>query len=71
MGRGLKTFSCSNDFISEKVYFLRLVRVYVGVTMLSAGTQSRFPCFLLVSRVWDNSSGIGPCLTLAEGLCKF
>jgi hypothetical protein len=35
--------------------------------MLSA----RFPCFLLVSRVWDISSGIGPCFPLAGGLCKF
>jgi hypothetical protein len=26
--------------------------------------QDSFPCFLLVSRVWDISSGIGPCLPL-------
>jgi hypothetical protein len=25
----------------------------------------------LVSRVWDISSGIDPCLPLAGGLCKF
>jgi hypothetical protein len=25
----------------------------------------------LVSRVWDISSGIGPCFPLAGGLCKF
>jgi hypothetical protein len=39
--------------------------------MLSAFTSSRFPGFLLVSRVWDISSGIGPCFPLAGGLCKF
>ncbi len=31
-------FRCSNDFISQKVYFLRLVRVYVGLIMLAAFT---------------------------------
>jgi hypothetical protein len=25
----------------------------------------------LVSRIWDISSGIGPCFPLAGGLCKF
>jgi hypothetical protein len=30
-----------------------------------------FPCFLLASRVWEISSGIGPCFPLAGGLCKF
>ncbi len=39
--------------------------------MLAAYTYSRIPCFLLVSRVWDISSGIGPCFPLAGGLCKF
>ena len=47
------------------------MRVYVGLIMLAACTQSRFPCFLLVSRVWDISLGIGPCSPLAGGLCKF
>jgi hypothetical protein len=39
--------------------------------MLAACAQSRFPCFLLVSSVWDISSGIVPCFPLAGGLCKF
>jgi hypothetical protein len=30
-----------------------------------------FPCFLLVSGVWDINLGIDPCFPLAEGLCKF
>jgi hypothetical protein len=34
-------------------------------------TYFRFPCFLLVSRVWYISSGIGPCFPLAGRLCKF
>ncbi len=53
------------------MYFSRSMRVYVGLTMLSASTKFRFPCFLLVSRVWEISSGIGPCFPLAGGLCKF
>jgi hypothetical protein len=32
---------------------------------------ARFPYFLLVSRVWDISSGIVPFFPLAGGLCKF
>jgi hypothetical protein len=39
--------------------------------MLAACTKSRFPCFLWVSKVWDISPGIGPCLPLAGGLFKF
>jgi hypothetical protein len=39
--------------------------------MLLASTYSRFPCFLLVSRVWEISSGFGPCFPLAGGLYKF
>ncbi len=35
-----------------------------------AYTLSRLPCFLLVRRVWDISSGIGPCFPLARGLFK-
>jgi hypothetical protein len=27
-------------------------------------------CFVLVSRVWDISSGTGPCFPLAGGLCR-
>ncbi len=38
--------------------------------MLAACTYSRFPCFLLVSRVWAISSGFDPCFPLAAGLCK-
>ncbi len=44
--------------------------VYVGLKMIVEYTWSRFPCFLLVSRVRDISSGIGPCFPLAGGLCK-
>ena len=46
------------------------MRVCVGVTMLSAWTLHRLSCFLLVSRVSDISSGIGPCLPLAGGFCS-
>ncbi len=59
-------FSCLNDFIPQKVSFSRLMRVYVGLVMLQAYTQSRFPCFLLVCRVWDISSGIDPCFPLLD-----
>ncbi len=31
-----KLFSCSNDFITQKVYFSWLMRLYVGLIMLSA-----------------------------------
>jgi hypothetical protein len=34
-------------------------------------TYPRFLCFLLVSRIWENSSGIGPFFPVAGGLCKF
>ncbi len=60
-------FMYFNDFIKQKVYFSQLMRVYVGLIILEACTQSRFPCFLLVGWV---SSGIGPCFPLAGGLCK-
>jgi len=36
--------------------------------MVAVRTEFKFPCFLLVSRVWNISSGIGPCLQLAGGL---
>ncbi len=38
IGRGhfFKFFRCSNDFISQKVYFLWLMRVYVDLIMLAA-----------------------------------
>ncbi len=39
--------------------------------MLAACTYSMFPCFSLVSRVGNISSGIGPCFPLAGGLYKF
>ncbi len=45
-------------FYNGKVYFSRLMRVFVGLIMLADCSSSRFPCFLLVSRVWDISSGI-------------
>jgi hypothetical protein len=47
------------------------MRVRVGLIMLAAYTKSRFPCFLLVSRVWEISLGITPCFLMAGGLCKF
>jgi hypothetical protein len=56
--------------LSRKKCILRLMRVYIGLIMLAACTYSRFPCFLLVSRVWEISSGIGPCFPLVGGLCK-
>jgi hypothetical protein len=46
-----KFFSCSSDCMIQKMYFPRLIRVCVGVIMLVACTYSRFPCFLLISRV--------------------
>ena len=46
-------FCCPNDFITQKVYFSPLTRVYVGLILLSACTQSRPPCCLLVSSVWE------------------
>ncbi len=54
-GRGpfFKYFSCSINFITQKVHFSRLMRIYVGLMMLSACTSFRFPCFLLVSRIWE------------------
>jgi hypothetical protein len=42
--------------MSKKCISRGYMRVYVGLIMLAA---SRFPCFLLVSGVWDISSGIG------------
>jgi hypothetical protein len=68
-GPFIKLFGCSNDLIPQKVYFPRLTRVYVGLIMLVART--RFPFFLMISRVWDISSDIGTCFPLAGGLCKF
>ncbi len=38
-------FRCSNDFILQKVYFSRLIRVYVGLIMVSC----LFLLFLLVT----------------------
>jgi hypothetical protein len=48
-----------------------LMQVCFGLIILAACTSSRFPCLLLVSRVWDISSGISPFFSLAGGLCKF
>jgi hypothetical protein len=59
-----------NEFRKQEVYFSRLMRVYIGLLMLAMGTYARFPCFLLVSRVRDISSGIGPCFPLAGALSK-
>ncbi len=64
-GHFFKFFGCSNDFIMQKVYCPRLLRVYVCLSMLSACTYYRFPCFLLVSKVWYISSSIGSCFQLA------
>jgi hypothetical protein len=64
-------FRCSSDFLTQKVYFSRLMRVCVGLIMLLASAWSRFLCFLLVSSVWDISLCIGPCFPLAGALCKF
>jgi hypothetical protein len=33
------------DFITQEVYFLRLMRVYIGFIMLVACTKPRLPCF--------------------------
>jgi hypothetical protein len=32
---------------------------------------TQVPCFLLVSRIWQISSGIGPFFPFSGGLCKF
>jgi hypothetical protein len=47
------------------------MHVYVGLKMLVACIKFRFPCFLLVSGVWDLSSGICPSFPLAGGLCQW
>ncbi len=47
------------------------MRVCVGLMVLGQCTWTRFPSFLLVSRVCDISSGIGPCFPFTGGLCKF
>ncbi len=44
--------------------------LYVGLIMFAAFSYSRFPCFELVSRVWDVSPDISPCFPLARRLCK-
>jgi hypothetical protein len=56
-------------FTAKSVFFSLNVNLR-GLIMLSACTVSRFPWFLLVSRVWDTSSGIGPCFPSARRLCK-
>jgi hypothetical protein len=56
-----KKIGFSNEFITQKVYFSRLLRVYVVSIMLAPFTLSRIPCFLLVSRV-------SPCFSMAGGL---
>ncbi len=59
-GPVFKFFRCSIDLTTQKVYVLRFMLVYVGIIMLAACTWSRFPCFLLVSWVWDISSDTAP-----------
>ncbi len=41
--RVFKFLRCSNVFITEKVFFSRLMRVYVGLIMLVACNWSMFP----------------------------
>ncbi len=36
VGPFYKFFRCSNDFITQNVYFSRLIQVYVGLIMLAA-----------------------------------
>jgi hypothetical protein len=55
----------------QKVDFSRLMRVYVGVIMLAACTWSRFPCFLLVSRAYEISSGIALASHWLEDCANF
>ncbi len=47
------------------------MRVFSGLIMLAAWTKSRFPCFLLISMVWDISSSICFFSLQVGGLCKF
>jgi hypothetical protein len=61
----------SNDFITHKVYFSRLMRVCLGFSNVSGVYLTQVSFFLLVSSVWKISLGIGPCFPLAGGLCKF
>jgi hypothetical protein len=70
-GPFIKKFRCFDDFKMQKGYFSRLKQVYVGLIMLAACSYSRFPCFLLASRVWEISSYIGLCFLSAGGLCQF
>ncbi len=43
-GPVLKFFCCSIDFKTQKVYFLRLLKVYISLIMSAACTYSRFSC---------------------------
>jgi hypothetical protein len=63
-------FRFSNAFITQKVYFSRLKRVYIALIMSAACTWSRFLCFLLVSMVWDFPSGIGPLLPISWNIVQ-
>jgi hypothetical protein len=62
-------FLAAQMILNAKSGFLAVSASLRWLIMLSA--SSGFPCFLLVSRVWDISSGIGPCFPLAGGLCNF
>jgi hypothetical protein len=57
-----------NNVISQE----KLDKEASKIMSIQTGTlKEGLSCFLLVSRVWDIFSGIGPCFPLAGGLCKF
>jgi hypothetical protein len=60
-----------NLILSYLILFFAVSASLRWLNNFSGCTLSRYPCFLLVSRIWDISSGIGPCFPLAGGLCWF
>jgi hypothetical protein len=65
MGLFLNFFRRSHDFVTQKMYFSRIIPVYLGLQMLAVSF------FFLVSGIGNISLGIDPCFPLAGGLCKF
>jgi hypothetical protein len=60
-----KFFRCSNDFITQKVHFSRLMRVFVGLIMFAE------VYLVQVSLLLIGQQSLVDFFLLAEGLCKF
>jgi hypothetical protein len=67
----IKIFRCSNEFMTQKSVILAVNASLRWLNNVSSMYLTHVSCFLLVSRIWQVSSGIGPCFPLACGLCKF